>query len=44
VVVPPVLMFVRVTVSGSWTPAEAVPVVGAPAMFDWQLLRLPVKL
>ena len=35
---------VRVTVSGSWIPAETVPDVGAPATFDSQLLRLPVKL
>jgi len=33
-----------VTVSGSWIPAETLPDVGAPATFDWQLLRVPVKL
>src|SRR5205814_6770781 len=42
VVVPPVQ--VRVTVSGTWMPAETVPLVGAPATFDWQLPRVPVKL
>ena len=35
---------VSVTVSGSWMPAETLPDVGAPATFDWQLLRVPVKL
>jgi len=40
----PGLVQVRVTVSGSWMPAETLPVVGAPATFDWQLLRVPVKL
>ena len=41
-VVPPAQ--VRVTVSGSWMPADTLPDVGAPATFDWQLLRVPVKL
>ena len=41
-VVPPVLMLVRVTVSGSCMPAETVPVGGAPATFDWQLPMAPV--
>src|SRR5205823_14339206 len=27
-----------------WMPAETVPLVGAPATFDWQLPRVPVKL
>jgi len=30
------------TVSDSWMPAETVPVVGAPATFDWQLPIGPV--
>jgi len=44
VVVAPVLVFVRVTAFVTWRPAETVPPVGAPAMFDWQPLRVPVKL
>src|SRR5438093_13198191 len=35
---------VRVTVSGSWMPAETVPLVGAPATFGWQRLSVPVEL
>jgi hypothetical protein len=39
-----VVVFVSVTVSGSCTPAETLPVAGAPATLDWQLVSEPLKL
>src|SRR5712691_6007968 len=44
VVVVPVVVLVRVTVSGIWIPAETVPDAGAPATVDWHEVNVPEKL